>query len=296
MAALFLEMAEAGEAALPRFEKLVDIEPIEFFEVLPEARNVHIVWRGCAVPPEGAYFNDVVNLPDGGFLASHMMEYGSVTWGMIKAVAGVKTGFVYEWNSIEDIADLQHSESIEALADQVLAETPRLDILVNNSGVVWGAPTLEYPIEGWEKVFNVNVRGLWVLSQRVARHMRDQGGGSIIHVSSISGYKGDFEEAQPAIAYNASKGAVITLTKDMAVKLAPYGIRVNGIAPGAFQTAMMDYLSREPDKLERLHARIPMHRSGGEDDIKGAVVFLASDAAAYVTGHTIAVDGGAAAS
>ena len=193
-------------------------------------------------------------------------------------------------------ADLQHRESIEALADQVLAETPRLDILVNNSGVVWGAPTLEYPLEGWDKVFNVNVRGLWVLSQRVARHMRDQGGGSIIHVSSISGYKGDFEEAQPAIAYNASKGAVITLTKDMAVKLAPYGIRVNGIAPGAFLTAMMDHITGEPAKLEQLHARIPMHRSGAEDDIKGAVVFLASDAAAYVTGHTLAVDGGAAAS
>ena len=185
-------------------------------------------------------------------------------------------------------ADLERPESIEALADQVLAQTPKLDILVNNSGVVWGAPTLDYPIEGWDKVFNVNVRGLWLLSQRVARHMRDHGGGSIIHVSSISGYKGDFEEAQPAIAYNASKGAVITLTKDMAVKLAPYGIRVNGIAPGAFLTAMMDHITGEPAKLEQLHARIPMHRSGAEDDIKGAVVFLASDAAAYVTGHTLA--------
>lgn len=74
-------------------------ESIEFFEVLPEANNVLVVWRGCAVPPEGAYFNDVVNLPDGGFLASHMMEYGSVMWGMLKAMAGVNTGFVYEWHA-----------------------------------------------------------------------------------------------------------------------------------------------------------------------------------------------------
>jgi gluconate 5-dehydrogenase len=222
------------------------------------------------------------------FIASRKLQNCEEVAGLIERGTGVRA------HALE--ADLQHPESIEALADQVLAQTSRLDILVNNAGVVWGAPTLDYPLEGWDKVFNVNVRGLWVLSQRIARHMRDQGGGSIIHVSSVSGYKGDFEEAQPAIAYNASKGAVITLTKDMAVKLAPFGIRVNGIAPGAFLTAMMAHISEEPAKLEQLHARIPMHRPGDEDDIKGAVVFLASDAAAYVTGHTLAVDGGMAAS
>ena len=159
--------------------------------------------------------------------------------------------------------DVSQPEAIEHLVERVLAETPRLHVLVNDAGIVWGAPTLEYPIEGWDKVFAVNVRGLWLLSQRVARHMREQGGGSIVHVSSISGMRGDWEQEQPAIAYNASKGAVLTLTKDMAVKLAPYGIRVNGIAPGPFLTDMMRHVTTDAETLRRFHARVPLGRSRG---------------------------------
>ena len=129
-------------------------------------------------------------------------------------------------------------------------------MLVNDAGVVWGAPTLDYPLEGWDKVFAVNVRGLWLLSQRVARHMRDAGGGAIVHVSSISGMRGAWEHEQAAIAYNASKGAVLTLTKDMAVKLAPHRIRVNGIAPGPFRTDMMRHLTVDEETRAPLpHAR-----------------------------------------
>lgn len=189
-------------------------------------------------------------------------------------------------------ADLARPESIEALVARCLSEFSRLDVLVNNAALLWGAPTLEYPLEGWDRVFAVNVRGLWLLSQRVARHMKETGGGSIIHISSYSGLRGATEEGMPAIAYNASKGAVITLTKDMAVKLARYGIRVNGIAPGAFDTDMMEHLRRDPERLRRYLSTVPIGRAGGEDDIKGVVVFLASDAAAYVTGHTLVVDGG----
>jgi gluconate 5-dehydrogenase len=188
--------------------------------------------------------------------------------------------------------DLSRPEEVEGLAERVLAAAARLDVLVNNAGIVWSAPTLDYPLAGWDKVFAVNVRGLWRLSQLVARHMRDRGGGSIVHVSSISGLGGAFEAEQPVIAYNASKGAVITLTKDMAVKLAPHRIRVNGIAPGPFLTDMMAHLTSDPEKLEAFHRRVPLGRSGGEDDIKGAVVFLASEASAFVTGHTLVVDGG----
>jgi gluconate 5-dehydrogenase len=122
--------------------------------------------------------------------------------------------------------------------------------------------------------------------------MREQGGGSIIHVSSISGFRGSLEEKEPAVAYNASKGAVNTLTKDMAVKLAPHRIRVNAIAPGAFDTDMMDYVRGDAETLRRFLDQIPQKRAGGEDDVKGAAVFLASDAAAYVTGHVLVVDGG----
>ncbi len=188
--------------------------------------------------------------------------------------------------------DLAEPEQVEALAERAVSEAGRLDILVNNAGVVWGAPTLEYPMEGWDRVFQVNVRALWQLSQRVARHMKDAGGGSIIHVSSISGLRGEREEEMPTVAYNASKGAVIALTKDMAVKLARHRIRVNSIAPGPFLTDMMSHIASDPEQLRTFHERVPLGRSGGEDDVKGAAVFLASDAAAFVTGHTLVVDGG----
>jgi len=188
--------------------------------------------------------------------------------------------------------DLANGEEIEALADAVIAEVGRLDILFNNAAVIWGAPTLDYPIEGWDRVFGVNVRGLWLLSQRVARHMKNAGGGCIVHISSISGFRGSLEEKEPAIAYNAAKGAVNTLTKDMAVKLAPHGIRVNSIAPGSFDTDMLEYVRRDPEAYRRYLEQIPMGRSGEADDLKGAAVFLASDAARYVTGHNLIVDGG----
>jgi gluconate 5-dehydrogenase len=189
-------------------------------------------------------------------------------------------------------ADLSRPEEVDALAEQALAQAGRLDVLVNNAGVIWGAPTLDYPMEGWDKVFAVNVRGLWQLSQRVARHMRDAAGGSIVHISSISALRGSLEDKEPAIAYSASKGAVHALTRDMAVKLAPHGIRVNALAPGAFDTDMMDYVKGDPDRLKAFLEQIPMGRAGGADDVKGAVVFLASEAGRYVTGQILVVDGG----
>ena len=136
------------------------------------------------------------------------------------------------------------------------------------------------------------VCGLWLLSQRVARHMKERGGGSIIHITSISAFRGADEAKEQAIAYGASKGAVSSLMLDMAVKLAPDHIRVNAIAPGPFYTNMMDHVRHDPEKLAKFHEQLPQGRSGGEDDIKGAAVFLASDASAFVTGHTLVVDGG----
>jgi len=189
-------------------------------------------------------------------------------------------------------ADVAKPEEVDSLVDHVLERSDRIDVLVNNAGMVWAADTLDYPLKGWDRVFELNVRGLWLLSQRVARQMRDQGGGNIIHITSTSAFRGSFEEEQNVVAYNASKGAVEALTKDMAVKLARYGIRVNAIAPGPFDTNMMDYMRQDPGRLARFHAAIPAQRSGGEDDIKGAVVFLASEASRYVTGHTLIVDGG----
>ena len=190
-------------------------------------------------------------------------------------------------------ADLSRETEIDALVERVLGETERLEILVNNAARVWAATTLDYPLEGWDRVFALNVRGLWQLSQGVARHMREIGGGSIVHVSSISAFRGSPEHEQNVVAYNASKGAVVALTIDMAVKLAPFGIRVNSIAPGPFDTDMMSHLRDEPRRLEAYLQTIPLGRPGGEDDAKGAVVFLASDASRFTTGHTLVVDGGA---
>jgi NAD(P)-dependent dehydrogenase (short-subunit alcohol dehydrogenase family) len=189
-------------------------------------------------------------------------------------------------------ADVASPESIDRLVTDALGVLGRIDILVNNAAVVWAAPTLDYPLSGWDRVFDVNVRGLFYLSQQVARHMKESGGGSVIHVGSISAWRGDSDEDQPVIAYNASKGAVASLTIDMAVKLASHGIRVNSIAPGPFMTDMMSHISSDEERLSAYNAGRPLGRSGEEDDIKGAAVFLASDASAYMTGQTLVVDGG----
>ena len=188
--------------------------------------------------------------------------------------------------------DMSQEADIAKFSQSLIDTLPRVDILVNNAGVTWGAPSLEYPMEAWDKVYNINVRGLWQLSQSVARGMKEQGGGVIINVTSVGGYKGASDLVQPAIAYNSSKGAVITLTKDMAVKFAPFGIRVNAIAPGPFLTDMMGHVRDNPGALEFMTRSVPLARTGERDDLKGVAVFLAGPASGYVTGHVLPVDGG----
>jgi NAD(P)-dependent dehydrogenase (short-subunit alcohol dehydrogenase family) len=189
-------------------------------------------------------------------------------------------------------ADLSQSAAIDQLLANVDERVGRLDILVNNAGMVWAAPTLDYPLEGWDKVFDLNVRSVFYLSQQVARRMKTQGGGSIVNISSISAWRCADDDHEPVVAYNASKGAVVSLTRDMAVKLAADNIRVNGIAPGPFLTDMMNHVRHDQDKLKAFESAIPQQRSGQEDDIKGVVVFLAGPASAFITGQTLVVDGG----
>jgi len=169
-----------------------------------------------------------------------------------------------------------------------------VDILVNNAGITWGSPTLEFPLDKWDKIFAVNVRGMWILTQKVANVMKDKGGGKIMNISSIFGSRGSIEEGHPAVAYNSSKAAVEVLTKNLAVKLARYNIFVNAIAPGFFRTDMMEYVFKPEMKpiLDLTLAQIPLVRYGEEEHIKGLAVFLASRASDFITGAVIPVDGG----
>ena len=189
-------------------------------------------------------------------------------------------------------SDLSKLDDVEALASAAIERAGRIDVLVNNAAFAWGAPMLEHRPEDWDRVFDLNLRGLFFLSQRVATHMIESGGGNIIHVSSIAALRGASDELEPSIAYTASKGALHTLTRDMAIKLAPKGIRVNALAPGAFDTDMLAYIKSDPERHAAFLARMPLARVGGDDDAKGAVVYLASDASAFVTGQILVVDGG----
>jgi gluconate 5-dehydrogenase len=179
-----------------------------------------------------------------------------------------------------------------AAIDDLVGRVGHIDVLVNNAAMVWASPTLEYPLKAWDRVFDLNVRGLFYLSQQLGRGMVEAGAGSIIHIASISAWRGAPDEEQPVIAYNASKGAVVALTVDLAVKLAPHGVRVNAIAPGPFLTDMMNHIRHDEERLASYESTLPLGRSGQEDDIKGVVVFLASEASRFMTGQTLVVDGG----
>jgi gluconate 5-dehydrogenase len=190
--------------------------------------------------------------------------------------------------------DLAKEEDIERLVNTAVEAYSRIDILVNNAGATWGAPTLEFPLERWDQLFSVNVRGVWILTQKVARVMKEQGGGNIINISSIMAFRGSDEKVHPAVPYNSTKAAINLLTMNLAVKLAPDNIRVNAIAPGFFRTDMMAYIEKPEFKEQygRMLDLIPMRRVGDIDDMKGLAVFLASDASAYMTGQVVANDGG----
>lgn len=188
--------------------------------------------------------------------------------------------------------DLADEKDVENLSKVTMESFGRIDILVNNAGITWGAPTLEYPLDKWDKVMNVNLRSVFLLTRNVADIMAKQKNGKIINITSILSFRGATEEMNAAIAYNASKGGMNALTLDFAVKLAKYNINVNGIAPGYFDTDLLSYAKKDKVFLEKFMAKIPAGRLGLEDDIKGAAVFLASDASRYMNGHIMSVDGG----
>jgi NAD(P)-dependent dehydrogenase (short-subunit alcohol dehydrogenase family) len=186
--------------------------------------------------------------------------------------------------------DVRIPEQVEAVVRRVVDELGGVDVLVNNAGTVWGAAPEDMPLEGWQKVVDVNLTGVFLFAQAAGRVMIERGGGAIVNIASVSGLHGAPPEVVNTVVYHATKGGVIAFTRDLAWKWAQHGIRVNAIAPGWFPSDMSKFvLDLQGEELVR---RIPLRRFGGPHDLKGAVVFLASPASAYVTGHTLVVDGG----
>lgn len=186
--------------------------------------------------------------------------------------------------------DVKSPREVNAVVDSTLNRFGRIDILVNNAGANWGAPPEDYPLEGWQKVIETNVTGVFLFSQAVGRVMIRQKSGNIINIASLMGIVGTESEAADAIAYSTSKGAVISFTRDLAAKWAKHNIRVNALAPGWFPTDMTQAVMEHHRK--KLLSHIPLGRFGEADDLKGAVVYLASEASRYVTGTVLPVDGG----
>jgi gluconate 5-dehydrogenase len=186
--------------------------------------------------------------------------------------------------------DVANQEEVQAVVDRTRSDFGRIDVLVNNAGTVWGAWPEDIPLEGWQKVVNVNLTGVFLCSQAAGRVMIEQRGGTIVNIASVAGLHGARPEIMNALPYHATKGGVIAFTRDLAWKWGRHGIRVNAIAPGWFPSDMSSFVLDQHG--EELTQAIPLGRFGGPDDLKGAVAFLASDASAYVTGHTLVVDGG----
>ena len=185
--------------------------------------------------------------------------------------------------------DVRDPAQVQAVVDRTREELGGVGVLVNNAGTVWGAWPEDTPLDGWQKVVDVNLTGVFLFSQMAGRVMIEAGGGKIVNIASVAGLGGAPPEIMNAIAYNTTKGGVISFTRDLACKWARHGINVNAIAPGWFPSEMSSFvLDANPQVVEH----IPLRRFGGPDDLKGAILFLASAASDYVTGHTLVVDGG----
>jgi gluconate 5-dehydrogenase len=183
-----------------------------------------------------------------------------------------------------DVAD---AASVEQAVQHTLATHGKIDILVNNAGLTWGAPAEEMPLERWRQVIDANLTGTFLMSQAVGRHMLERGKGAIVNVASIAGLGGG---QLNTVGYNASKAAVINLTRAFAIEWAARGIRVNAIAPAMFRTRMTEaILERAEDFVANM---MPMKRIGQPGEIGPVTLFLASEGASYITGQTIPVDGG----
>ncbi|MDK9703685.1 MAG: SDR family oxidoreductase [Sulfuritalea sp.] len=186
--------------------------------------------------------------------------------------------------------DLSKFDQVPGLVTKVLEHYGRIDILVNNAGATWGAPAEDYPFDAWMKVINLNVNGMFFLTQEVGkRAFIPQKSGKVIVTASIAGLRGNPPDMQ-TIAYNTSKGADVNFVRTLAAEWGRYNINVNAICPGFFPSKMASGIM---EKLgDRIIAGTALGRVGGDEDLKGTVVLLASEAGRHITGQALAVDGG----
>ena len=188
-------------------------------------------------------------------------------------------------------ADCANEADIHRLATDTLKALGHVDILVNNAGAAWGAPAEDHPLEAWDKVMNLNVRGYFILSQFVGKHcMIPRRHGSIINIASIAGLGGN-PSGMKTLAYNTSKAAVINFTRALAGEWGEHGIRVNAICPGFFPSKMTAGTLKAMGE-EVLASHAPLRRLGDDEDLKGISLLYASDAGKHITGQWLAVDGG----
>ncbi len=188
-------------------------------------------------------------------------------------------------------ADCAKETEIHRLANETLERMGNVDILINNAGASWGAAAEDHPVEAWDKVMNLNVRGYFLLSQVIAKKsMIPRKSGRIINIASIAGLGGN-PTAMKTIAYNTSKGAVINFTRALAAEWGAYGINVNAICPGFFKTKMAAVLIETLGE-DKMAAHAPLKRIGDDEDLKGIALLYASDAGKHITGQWMAVDGG----
>jgi NAD(P)-dependent dehydrogenase (short-subunit alcohol dehydrogenase family) len=189
------------------------------------------------------------------------------------------------------VCDLGDAQAAAPMVDAVLQRFGQVDVLVNNAGATWGAPTAEHPLDAWNKIINLNLTGAFLVTQAVGKlSMIPRRKGRIVNIASIAGLGGNDPNMMATLAYNTTKGGMVNMTRALASEWAQYGITVNAIAPGFFPSKMTK------GTLEKAGAAIaantPLGRVGGPEDLKGVAVLLASDASAYITGQIIAVDGG----
>ncbi len=188
------------------------------------------------------------------------------------------------------VADVTQPDDVERAIQATLEACGQLDILVNNAGQTWGQATEDMPFERWRQVIEVNLNGMFLMSQAAGRHMLARGSGRIINVASVAGLVAGDHQGVKTIAYNTSKAGVIAFTRSLAMEWGRRGVNVNAIAPGWFPTRMA--AASINAFRERFEARTALGRIGDLDELRGAFVFLSAPASSYITGQTLVVDGG----